>query len=109
LSQQPNANRTSDYVLIKASFVYCIHWRNAYVALVNCNATPRGATAMTKRDRIELDRITAAAAAEPYWAAATLAAMHRMAATNKDAKAFEALAVTLSLPVQYVNGCMVTR
>jgi hypothetical protein len=64
---------------------------------------------MTKRDRIELDRITAAATTEPYWAAATLAALHRMAATDKDARTFEALAASLNLPVQYVNGCMIAK
>jgi hypothetical protein len=62
---------------------------------------------MTKRDRIELDKVTAAAATAPYWAAATLAAMHRSAANGKDAATFESVAATLGLPVRYSNGCMI--
>jgi hypothetical protein len=63
-------------------------------------------TAMTKRDRIELEKVTAAAATAPEWAAATLAAMHRSAANGKDAATFESVAATLGLPVRYSNGCM---
>ena len=62
---------------------------------------------MTKRDRVELDKVAAAAATAPEWAAATLAAMHRSAATTKDAAAIASLAATLGLPVRYSNGCMI--
>lgn len=70
------------------------------------NPTPE-TLAMTKRDRIELEKATAAAATDPHWAAATLAAMHRSAATTKDAAAIASLAATLGLPVRFTNGCMI--
>ncbi len=62
---------------------------------------------MTKADRQQLDRVTALASTEPAWCAATLATMHRCAATSRDAKRYADIAAGLRLPVRYVNGCMV--
>lgn len=41
---------------------------------------------MTKADRKRLDQVTALAATNPTWCAATLATMHRCAATARDAR-----------------------
>jgi hypothetical protein len=62
---------------------------------------------MTKADRARLDRVTALASTEPAWCAATLAAMHRGAATARDARHYADIAAGLRLPVRYVNGCMI--
>lgn len=62
---------------------------------------------MTKADRKRLDQVTALAATNPTWCAATLATMHRCAATARDARHYADIAAGLRLPVRYVNGCMV--
>ena len=64
---------------------------------------------MTKSARREIDRAVAVAASNPSLAAAIVSMHHRMAATAKDSRELAALAESLALPVQFVNGCMVPR